>query len=36
MTGKCRFQIAKEGFMPIRVSFALQQNSPYTKSINQG
>nr|CAH0101875.1 unnamed protein product [Daphnia galeata] len=35
-TGKCKFQIAKEGFMPIRVSFALQQNSPYTKSLNQG
>ncbi|XP_046448343.1 ionotropic receptor 93a-like isoform X2 [Daphnia pulex] len=35
-SGKCNLQIAKEGFMPIRVSFALQHNSPYTKSINKG
>nr|CAH0100778.1 unnamed protein product [Daphnia galeata] len=35
-TGKCKFQLAKERFMPMGISFAMQQNSPYTKSINQG
>jgi hypothetical protein len=35
-TGKCNLQIAKELFTQIVSSFALQKNSPYTKSISQG
>ncbi|EFX82354.1 hypothetical protein DAPPUDRAFT_241432 [Daphnia pulex] len=35
-TGKCNLQIAKELFKEIVSSFALQKNSPYTKSISQG
>ncbi len=35
-TGKCNLQMAKEGFMTSFATLALQKNSPYTKSINQG
>ncbi|XP_046448054.1 uncharacterized protein LOC124196853 isoform X2 [Daphnia pulex] len=35
-TGKCNFQMAKEGFIGTTISLALPKNSPYTQRISQG
>ena len=35
-TGKCNLQLGKEGLMNVMGSFALQKNSEYTKTVNQG
>ena len=35
-TGKCNLQLAREDFFSIFVTFALQKNSPYTKTVSQG
>lgn len=35
-TGKCNYQLAKDGFSSAMISFALQKNSKYTETINQG
>ena len=35
-TGKCNYQLAKDGFPSAIISFALQKNSKYTETINQG
>ncbi|XP_046448145.1 glutamate receptor ionotropic, delta-1-like isoform X1 [Daphnia pulex] len=35
-TGKCKLQLAKEGFTGVTSSLALQKNSPYTQSTTQG
>ncbi|EFX87003.1 hypothetical protein DAPPUDRAFT_312492 [Daphnia pulex] len=35
-TGKCNLQLARDGFSNTIISFALQKNSKYTKTVNQG
>lgn len=35
-TGQCSMQVAREPFEPAYGSFALQKNSPFTKTISQG
>ncbi|EFX82186.1 hypothetical protein DAPPUDRAFT_241335 [Daphnia pulex] len=35
-TGKCKLQLAKEGFTGVTSSFALQKFSPYTQSTTRG
>jgi ionotropic glutamate receptor len=35
-TGKCRLQLARDGFSNALVSFALPKNSKFTKTISKG